>query len=128
MLLSKKTPVDLPARQPDLQALHKKPENLDYNDFRLFLEYLLMEKLEPRTINVYIATLKQFVYFIQNKIWNKYEITFMKYDKTLPKVPSLPQAEMIVNACEALIETAKAGLSSFNFTPHSCRHCHEKQP
>ena len=38
----------------------KSADLLDYDDFRLFLGFLDMEKLEPRTINVYIATLKQF--------------------------------------------------------------------
>lgn len=85
---------------------YKEADHLDYKDFRLFVEYLNMEKLEPRSINVYIATLKQFVYFIQNRIWNKYEITFLKYDKKLPNVPSVAQAEMIVRACETALEIA----------------------
>jgi len=79
---------------------------LDYDDFRLFLGFLDMEKLEPRTINVYIATLKQFRYYIQQKSWSQYEITFRKYDRTLPCVPSVEQAAKILAACNTMLEAA----------------------
>ena len=79
---------------------------LDYDDFRLFLAFLDMEKLEPRTINVYIATLKQFRYYIQQKNWSPYEITFRKYDRTLPCVPSVEQAAKILAACNTALEAA----------------------
>ncbi len=79
---------------------------LDYDDFRLFLGFLDMEKLEPRTINVYIATLKQFRYYILQKSWSRYEITFRKYDQKLPCVPGVEQASKILNACNSLLETA----------------------
>lgn len=84
----------------------KKAELLDYDDFRLFLGFLDMEKLEPRTINVYIATLKQFRFFIQQKSWSQYEITFRKYDRTLPCVPSIEQAGKILAACNTMLEAA----------------------
>lgn len=84
----------------------KEAEALDYGDFRLFLGFLDTEKLEPRTINVYIATLKQFRYYIQQKSWNRYEITFRKYDQKLPRVPSVEQASMILAACNTRLETA----------------------
>ena len=65
-----------------------------------------MEKLEPRTINVYIATLKQFRYYIQQQDWSRYEIPFRKYDRTLPCVPSIEQASEILTACNTTLETA----------------------
>ena len=82
----------------------KEARLLDYDDFRLFLGFLDMEKLEPRTINVYIATLKQFRYYIQQKNWSQYEITFRKYDRTLPCVPSIEQAGKILAACNTMLE------------------------
>ena len=84
----------------------KGAELLDYNDYRLFLGFLDMERLEPRTINVYIATLKQFQYYILQKNWNRYEITFRKYDRRLPCVPSVEQAGKILTACNTKLETA----------------------
>ena len=84
----------------------KSADLLDYDDFRLFLGFLDMEKLEPRTINVYIATLKQFRHYIQQKGWSKYEITFQKYDQTLPCVPSIEQASKILAACSTMLEAA----------------------
>ena len=79
---------------------------LDYDDFRAFFQFLEQEDhLMPRTINCFIATMKQFRYFIQRKNWNRYEIRFMKYDRTLPKVPSVEQAGMLVDACITLIES-----------------------
>lgn len=84
----------------------KEANLLDYDDFRLFLGFLDMEKLEPRTINVYIATLKQFRYYFQQKDWSRYEITFRKYDRTLPCVPSVEQAAKILVVCNTLLEVA----------------------
>lgn len=84
----------------------KGAELLDYDDFRQFLIFLDQERLEPRTINVYIATLKQFRYYIQQKTWSQYEITFRKYDRKLPCVPGVEQASKILAACRTTLETA----------------------
>ena len=84
----------------------KNAELLNYDDYRLFLIFLDMEKLGPRTINVYIATLKQFQYFILHKGWSRYEITFRKYDQALPCVPSVEQASKILAACNTILEIA----------------------
>ncbi len=83
----------------------KSADLLDYDDYRLFLGFLDGEGLKPRTINVYIATLKQFRYYIQLKSWSKYEIPFRKYDQTLPCVPSIEQAAEILAACNTMLET-----------------------
>lgn len=79
----------------------KKADLLDYDDFRLFIAYLDQEQLEPRTINVYIASLKKFRYYVQQKSWNNYEITFKKYNQKLPKVPSLQQALALVRGSQS---------------------------
>ncbi|MBP5169583.1 MAG: tyrosine-type recombinase/integrase [Oscillospiraceae bacterium] len=78
-------------------ALSSKPaDRISYDDFRAFLRFLNSGDLEPRTINVYIATLKQFRYLIQGEGWNRYEIQFLRYDQTLPKIPSPQQALAII--------------------------------
>ena len=78
-------------------TLSSKPaDRISYDDFRAFLHFLSADDLEPRTIHVYIATLKQFRYLIQGEAWNRYEIQFLRYDQTLPKVPSPQQAQAII--------------------------------
>lgn len=77
---------------------------LDYEDFRAFIAFLEQDGLQPRTINVYIAALKQFRHFIQKESWSRYEITFKKYDQKLPKVPSADQAGQLVSACSTNLE------------------------
>ena len=79
-----------------LVLLSKPSDRLGYDDFRSFLQFLQTGNLKPRTINVYIAMLKQFRYLVQGESWNCYEIQFMKYDQKLPKVPSCKQAMAIV--------------------------------
>lgn len=80
-------------------TLSSKPaDRISYDDFRAFLHFLDSGELEPRTINVYIAALKQFRYLVQGEGWNRYEIQFMKYDRKLPNVPSPQQASAIVEA------------------------------
>ena len=77
---------------------------LDYEDFRAFIAFLEQDGLMPRTINVYIAALKQFRHFIQKESWSRYEITFKKYDRKLPRVPSTEQAGQLVDACSTNLE------------------------
>lgn len=77
---------------------------LDYDDFRAFILFLEQAGLMPRTVNVYIATLKQFRHFIQKESWSKYEITYKKYDRNLPKAPSIEQAGQLVSACSTNLE------------------------
>ena len=79
---------------------------LDYADFRQFLCFLDQEMLAPRTINVYIATFRQFLYFIQQRDWNRYEIPYRKYDRGLPLVPGIQQAAKMLASCSGLLEEA----------------------
>lgn len=85
--------------------LSSKPaDRISYDDFRMFLEFLTSGDLKPRSVNVYIATMKQFRYLIQCEDWNRYEIQFKKYDQTLPNVPSVEQARAITRGTETLLE------------------------
>ena len=85
--------------------LSSKPaDRITYDDFRSFLDFLAAGGLKPRSINVYIATLKQFRYLIQGEDWNSYEIQFKKYDQKLPKVPDIQQARKLLSSAGALSE------------------------
>ncbi len=86
-------------------TLSSKPsDRISYDDFRTFIHFLESGELKPRTINVYIASLKQFRYLVQGEGWNRYEIQFKKYDRTLPNVPSVEQARAINAGAETLLE------------------------
>lgn len=82
----------------------KPADQISYDDFRKFLEFLTSGDLKPRSVNVYIATMKQFRYLIQGEDWNRYEIQFKKYDHNLPNVPSVEQARAITKGTETLLE------------------------
>ena len=85
--------------------LSSKPaDRISYDDFRMFLDFLTSGGLKPRSVNVYIATMKQFRYLIQDKDWNRYEIQFKKYDQNLPNVPSVEQARAITKGTKTLLE------------------------
>ena len=79
-------------------------EHISYDDFRSFVHFLNQEHLEPRTINVYIAMLKQFRYLIQGEAWNRYELRFMKYELKLPRVPSVEEAGSMIKNCLCCVE------------------------
>lgn len=82
-------------------------DQIDYNAFRPFIQFLIDSSLQPRSVNVYIATLKQFRYLVQGKHWNRYELQFLKYDSVLPKVPSIKHVLKLLdssrNATEKLL-------------------------
>ena len=78
----------------------KKVADMNYDDFRDFLSFLDMDRPEPRTINVFIAALKKLVYYALGQRWKSWEIPCRKYNRILPKVPTLEEVQRIVGSCE----------------------------
>ena len=83
---------------------HDSAEEMEYDSFRAFVQFLVACGFQPRTVNVYIATMKQYRQLVQGKDWNRYELQFLKYDSVLPKVPGIEQVRKMISCTNDLTE------------------------
>jgi site-specific recombinase XerD len=75
-------------------------EDLDENDVRQFLNYLIDEKkLAPRTVNQHGAAIRFFFAVGLNRTMNYLQIPLMKIPKTLPDVLTREEVSDLINAC-----------------------------
>ena len=73
--------------------------SVTWEEIRSFLRWLKDVKgLNPRTINVYIAQLRDFFYYVLHKDWDKREVPFLHFDQYLPTVPSREQVIAIIDS------------------------------
>lgn len=54
--------------------------------------------LNPRTVNVHIAQLRDFHQYVLHKDWDRYQIPFLHYDELLPKVSSRNEINSIIDS------------------------------
>ena len=82
------------ANLPDRQLA-----SVTWAEIRSYLKYLKdVRGLNPRTINVHIAQLRDFYYYVLGKDWDKRRIPFLRFDESLPLVPTKEQVLAIINA------------------------------
>ena len=68
--------------------------DVSWPEIRSYIFHLrTVRKIGNRTINVHIAQLHHFFRYVLKRDWDKYEVPFLRYDTSLPSVPS--KGEMI---------------------------------
>lgn len=73
--------------------------DISWEELRSYFTYLKdIRKLNPRTINVHIAQLRDFYQYVLHKNWDRYQIPFLHYDELLPKVPSKEEVNAIIDS------------------------------
>lgn len=76
-------------------------DELDENDVRSYLEYLIVEKkLAPRSVNQHSAAIRFFFAVGLNRYMNYNQIPTMKVSKTLPVILTREEINMLINVCE----------------------------
>lgn len=76
-------------------------KDISWPQVREYINYLkYICKLNPRTINGHISQLKDFFEYVLHRVWNRYEIPFMRYDRKLPAVPSFEQVNTIIDSIQ----------------------------
>lgn len=80
--------------------LDSKPlPDISYNELRSYFAFLKdVRKLNPRTVNVHIAQLRDFYRYVLHREWDRYQIPFLHYDEYLPKVPSKEEVNFIIDS------------------------------
>lgn len=73
--------------------------DVSWEQIRLYLSYLKnVRGLNPRTINVHIAQLRDFYQYVIHRPWDRYEVPCMHFDEYLPKVPTKGQVGSIIDS------------------------------
>ena len=74
-------------------------DSVTWEELRSFLRWLKeVRGLNPRTINVHIAQLRDFYYYVLHKDWDRREVPFLHFDQYLPIVPSREQVNAIIDS------------------------------
>ena len=85
------------------QDLHKKPEDVSWEEMRDFIYYLqYTRKLSDRTINAVISQMRFFTIFVLHKPWDESQLPFRKFDTYLPFVPTQEEVKIFLNSIEDL--------------------------
>lgn len=83
----------------ETQLSEKPLSDISWEELRSYFIYLKdVRKLNPRTINVHIAQLRDFYQYVLHKNWDRYQIPFLHYDELLPKVPSRMEVNALIDA------------------------------
>lgn len=73
--------------------------DITWEELRSYIKYLKdIRKLNPRTVNVHIAQLRDFYQYVLHRDWDRYQIPFLHYDDLLPKVPTKDEVNSIIDA------------------------------
>lgn len=79
--------------------LNKPVQDVSWAELRSYVDHLRQNrKIGNRTINVHIAQLHHFWHYVLKRDWDKYEVPFLKYDTTLPAVPSVQEIHAIIDS------------------------------
>lgn len=77
----------------------KSLEAILWEEMRSYIKYLKdVRKLNPRTINVHIAQLRDFYQYVLHRDWDRYQLPYLHYDEQLPKVPTREEVNAILDA------------------------------
>ena len=66
--------------------------DISWEEIRSYIRYLKdVRSLNPRTINVHIAQLRDFYQYVLHRDWDRYQVPYLHYDQLLPRVPDKKQ-------------------------------------
>lgn len=75
--------------------------SVTWEEIRIYVRSLKeVRKLNSRTVNVHIAQLHDFFYYVLLREWDKKEVPFLRVDQYLPAVPSGEQIDTVINSIE----------------------------
>lgn len=72
---------------------------ISWEELRSYIRYLKeIRELNPRTVNVHIAQLRDFYHYVLHRDWDRYQIPYLRYDELLPRVPSKAEVNTIIDS------------------------------
>lgn len=107
--------------------LNKPVPDVSWAEIRSYVDHLRNNRgISNRTINVHIAQLHHFWHYVLKRDWDKYEVPFLRYDETLPNVPSVEEMNLIIDTISNLKHKAEIALlysSGIRVSELSRLHC-----
>ena len=101
--------------------------DVSWEEIRSFCLFLKNVKhLNPRTINVYIAQLRDFFIYVLHKDWDIREVPYLHYDEHLPSFLTVPEVNRLIDSFTNIKHKAEIALlySSGIRVSELCRlHC-----
>ncbi|MDO4416571.1 MAG: tyrosine-type recombinase/integrase, partial [Erysipelotrichaceae bacterium] len=101
--------------------------DITWEEIRSYVDYLRnVRSIGNRTVNVHIAQLHHFWHYVLKRDWDKYEVPFLRYDTSLPVVPTVNEINAIINSIVNIKHKAEIALlySSGIRVSELCRlHC-----
>lgn len=77
--------------------------DISWEEIRSYIRYLKdVRSLNPRTINVHIAQLRDFYQYVLHRDWDRYQVPYLHYDQLLPRVPDKQQINAVIDSLENL--------------------------
>lgn len=74
-------------------------DSVTWEELRLYIKYLKeVRALNPRTVNVHIAQLRDFFQYTLHRDWDRYQIPYLRFDEKLPTVPTKDQINLIIDS------------------------------
>jgi site-specific recombinase XerD len=72
---------------------------ISWEELRSYIRYLKeIRELNPRTVNVHIAQLRDLYHYVLHRDWDRYQIPYLRYDELLPRVPSKAEVNTIIDS------------------------------
>ena len=79
----------------------KELAQVSWEEIRSYIRHLKdVRRLNPRTINVHIAQLRDFYYYVLHRDWDKREVPFLHFDEHLPCVPTKEEVISIIESID----------------------------
>lgn len=73
--------------------------SVTWEELRSYIKYLKeIRKLNPRTVNVYIAQLRDFFQYTLHRDWDRYQLPYLRFDEKLPNVPTKDRVNLIIDS------------------------------
>ena len=85
--------------------------DISWEEIRSYVKYLQnVRGIGNRTINVHIAQLHHLWHYVLKRDWDKYEVPFLRFDTSLPCVPTVAEMNSIIDAAANLKHRAELAL------------------
>ena len=89
----------------------KSVRDVTWPEIRSYIDYLrTVRKIGNRTINVHIAQLHHFWRYVLKRDWDKYEVPYLRYDTSLPNVPTRTEMDAIIDSISNVKHKAEIAL------------------
>lgn len=77
--------------------------DISWAEIRSYIRYLKeVRQLNPRSVNVHIAQLRDFYQYILHRDWDRYQVPYLHYDELLPLVPTKEEVNTIIDSVHNL--------------------------